>query len=108
MPLVSISHVPFTWAQLIATMVSMLFNYTVNNTVTYYDKRLRGAAFWGGFILFSILCAVGILGNIGVASIIHQRFAEVFYIVPAIAGALVTVVWNYVATNVFVWGRSSR
>lgn len=98
----------FLAGQTAATMVAMVSNYSLNNLITYYDKRLRGWRFWTGLLSFSVLCSVGVFGNIGVASIIHREFADMVYVLPALAGALVTVVWNYAATSMFVWGRSGR
>ena len=99
--------VGFVVAQLVATVVAMFFNYTVNNAVTYSDRRLRGRDYYVGFVIFSALCAVGILGNVGVAAMIHQQLGGVDLLLPALAGAVITVVWNYAATRAFVW-RGSR
>ncbi len=96
----------FVSAQLVATFVAMGFNYTVNNLVTYSDRQLRGAKFYFGFLVFATLCSVGILGNVGVASVLHEDYPTLSVFIPAVAGALITVVWNYVATNAFVWGRA--
>lgn len=104
-PLVSLSQVAFNSAQLVATMIAMLFNYTVNNALTYRDRQLKGASYYAGFIMFALLCSVGVLGNIGVASIIHEQYDSLFYVLPAMAGAFITVVWNYIATQAFVWGN---
>ncbi|MEM1105057.1 MAG: glycosyltransferase family 2 protein [Pseudomonadota bacterium] len=95
----------FINAQIVATLVAMGFNYTVNNLVTYSDRKLKGPKFYAGFFIFAALCSVGILGNVGVASVLHRDYPSLAVYVPAIAGALITVVWNYVATAAFVWGR---
>lgn len=92
----------FVAAQLIATILAMFFNYTVNNAVTYNDRRLHGADYWVGFVIFATLCSVGIVGNVGVATVLHQQYQGVDYL-AALAGAIITVVWNYAATRAFVW-----
>lgn len=98
----------FTAAQLAATFLAMAFNFSVNNAVTYSDRKLKGRKFYVGFLLFSALCSVGIVANIGMANILHERYAELTYVLPALAGALIAVVWNYAATRALVWGRQSR
>lgn len=98
----------FTIAQLIGTFLGMLFNYSVNNVVTYSDQKLKGRNFYIGFVVFCVLCSVGIVANIGMANVLHERYSELSYVLPALAGALVAVVWNYVATQTLVWGRKSR
>lgn len=95
----------FARAQLVATLIAMAFNYTVNNEVTYSDRKLRGQKFYAGFVIFATLCSLGVIANVGVASMLHQGYPGLMALLPAAAGAFVTVVWNYVATNVFVWGR---
>jgi dolichol-phosphate mannosyltransferase len=105
-PAVSIFGVGFDQAQLGATIVAMFSNYALNNAITYHDVSLKGWRFWFGFVVFAALCSVGIFANVGVASMLHREFAGMFYILPALAGAFITVVWNYVATKFFVWGRA--
>lgn len=95
----------FARAQLVATLIAMAFNYTVNNEVTYSDRKLRGGKFYVGFVIFAVLCSLGVVANVGVASMLHQGYPGLVALLPAAAGAFVTVVWNYVATHVFVWGR---
>jgi dolichol-phosphate mannosyltransferase len=95
----------FATGQLTATLVAMLFNFSVNNALTYRDRQLRGTDFYLGFVLFAALCSLGVFGNVGVATMLHDEYANLGYAVPAVAGALITLVWNYAATKVFVWGR---
>ena len=42
------AHFNFVNAQVIATVVSMTFNFVLNNELTYADKKLRGWRFLGG------------------------------------------------------------
>jgi dolichol-phosphate mannosyltransferase len=105
-PAVSLFGVAFATAQLVATVVSMFSNYALNNMITYHDVSLKGVRFWLGFFVFAAFCSVGIFANVGVASMLHRQFEGVLYVLPALAGAFITVVWNYVATKFFVWGRA--
>lgn len=108
MVMVGLVGTGFTAGQFMGTLLGMAFNFTVNNAVTYSDQMLRGRRFVIGFGLFCILCSVGVLANVGMANILHERYTEVSYLLPALAGALIAVVWNYAATRTFVWGRRSR
>lgn len=105
-PSISVFRMDFAAAQLVATIGAMFFNYSVNNLITYHDASLKGARFWLGFGVFAALCSVGIVANVGVASMLHRQFDSILYVIPAMAGAFITVVWNYVATKFFVWGRA--
>lgn len=95
----------FEISTLAATVLAMAFNYWANNALTYRDRRLKGARFYLGFLTFAGLSSVGVVANVGVASMIHEQYESLFYLVPAALGALITVVWNYVVTLAFVWGQ---
>ena len=56
-------------------------------------------------MIFAALCSIGVFGNVSVANMLHDQYAGLIYIVPALLGALLSVVWNYAATRAFVWGR---
>lgn len=98
----------FALAQLVATMLAMAFNYSVNNLVTYNDRQLKGADFYTGFVIFALLCSVGVIANVGIATVLHLQYADIAHELPAIAGAMITAVWNYAATKLFVWGKRRR
>jgi dolichol-phosphate mannosyltransferase len=95
----------FLGAQLIATIASVFFNFSLNNWLTYSDQTLKGARFWLGLLVFTAVCSIGIAANVGIASLLHRDFERLLHIVPAVAGALITLVWNYATTKLFVWGR---
>jgi len=95
----------FPNAALAATLVAMAFNYWANNALTYRDRRLKGGRFYLGFLVFAGLSSVGVIANVGVASMLVAQYDSLFYLIPAALGALLTVVWNYVVTLAFVWGQ---
>lgn len=96
-------QVDFVASQTIATFVAMTSNYTLNNFLTYRDRRRSGLRFYTGLVTFYIVCAVGVIGNIGVANFVFQR--EYTWWLAGAAGALVGAVWNYSASAIFTWGR---
>jgi dolichol-phosphate mannosyltransferase len=102
---VSVVGAPFLNSQLFATIGSMFFNFTANNLITYNDRTLRGLRFWRGFVIFGLLCSVGIVANVGVAALVYKEYSNLFYVIPAVGGALITVVWNFIATKMLVWRR---
>ena len=90
----------FDRAQALATGVAMAANFGLNNAVTYRDRRLKGAAFWRGLILFMVLCGFGAAANVGVAEMLVERSG---WTVAGTAGALLSVVWNYAVSSTLVW-----
>ena len=93
----------FAAAQIAATIVAMASNFVLNNEITYRAYRYRGLGMIGGFALFALLCSVGAIANLDVASWL-LRGRSVWW-VAGLAGALVSVVWNYAASATFVWRR---
>ncbi|HUN26827.1 MAG TPA: glycosyltransferase family 2 protein [Steroidobacteraceae bacterium] len=93
----------FVRSQAIATVVAMTFNYSVNNALTYRDRRLTGWGWLRGWAAFVAACSVGAVANVGIASYVyHMRRA---WVPAAAAGVLVGAVWNYAATLVFTWSK---
>ncbi len=91
----------FVWAQTLATLVAMTFNYIVNNELTYANKKLKGWHFWTGLLTFYAVCSIGALANVSVASWIYAYDGQ-FY-VAGLLGVLMSVVFNYSVTRVFTW-----
>jgi dolichol-phosphate mannosyltransferase len=96
----------FWLSQAIATVVAMVFNFAINNVLTYFDDRLRGAAFYKGLLLYSIIASVGIVANVSTAQITYQRF-EGHTFVAASMGLIIDIMWRFVVSNRLIWGRSS-
>jgi len=95
-------NLSFAVSQTIATVIAMMFNYWLNNIVTYRDQRLKGVRFLYGFFSFAIICSIGALSNIGVASALFMEDSQAWW-VAGILGGLLGSVWNYAMTSVFTW-----
>lgn len=93
----------FVAGQALATLAAMTFNYALNNELTYSDRRLRGWRWAKGLVSFMLACGVGALANVGVAAQLHAEHTP--WLLSALAGIAVGVVWNYVVTALFVWKR---
>jgi dolichol-phosphate mannosyltransferase len=91
----------FSLAQAVATVVAIAWNFTLNNALTYRDQRLMGWPFVTGLIRFEIICAVGAVSNVGVASWIYEHDPE--WWIAGLGGAVMGAVWNYVVSAAFVW-----
>ena len=96
----------FTVGQSIATGLSMVFNFALNNVLTYRDRRLRGWAWFGGLLSFMAACSVGAAANIGIASYLFEQRTE--WALAALAGVLVGAVWNYAVTQLYTWGKKKK
>jgi dolichol-phosphate mannosyltransferase len=84
-----------------ATLVAMVFNFAVNNVLTYRDQQLRGRAWLWGLFTFILACSVGAIANVGVAAQLFAR--ETNWVLSAVAGIVIGAVWNYAATSFYTW-----
>lgn len=96
----------FTVGQVVATIVAMGSNFLLNNEITYRAYRYRGLGMLGGFLLFALLCSVGAIANVDIASWLLRGKSG--WWLAGLAGALVSVVWNYAASATFVWRRRRK
>ncbi len=97
----SLFALPFTTSQTLATIVAMTANFFLNNFFTYADKRLKGWRAVRGLISFYVICSLGAVANIGIASYLFN--AQERWWVAGIAGIIVGSVWNYAVSSVFTW-----
>ncbi|WP_234026241.1 glycosyltransferase [Qipengyuania thermophila] len=95
----------FVAAQTLATVTAMTGNYILNNMLTYRDARRRGVSFFTGLLGFYLVCSIGLLGNVGIASYAFSLHYE--WWLAAFAGIVVGTVWNFAASSIFVWRRRS-
>lgn len=91
----------FNWAQTMAAFTAMTWNFFLNNQLTYRDKRLKGAAMIVGLLTFYVVCSVGTVANVGVASWVYG--AQPLWWLAGTAGAIMGVVFNYAASSVLTW-----
>lgn len=96
-----VSTLDFPVEQTIATLVSMVFNFQLNNVITYREQRLRGPRLWRGLLLFMLVCGVGAVANIGIANVLYET--NTAWTIAGAVGAVLGVVWNYAVSATLVW-----
>jgi dolichol-phosphate mannosyltransferase len=92
----------FEISQATATGVAIVGNFTLNNWLTYHDRRLTGWRFVSGLVSFALICSFGALANVGIASFLFNQ-QHSFWWVAGVAGAAISAVWNYAVTSTFTW-----
>jgi dolichol-phosphate mannosyltransferase len=100
------AQVSFSNAQAVATIVAMIFNFWLNNLLTYRDRRLRGSKWLTGLLSFVAACGLGAVANVGIASYLFASHTQ--WVLAALAGIAVGAVWNFAITQLYTWGQSSR
>jgi dolichol-phosphate mannosyltransferase len=88
-----------------ATLLAMVWNFALNNMLTFRDHRLRGAALWRGLALFCLAStAGGVLAEmVGVGA--HSLHAS--WMGAGLLGALAGGVMNYMLASRLSWAAAS-
>ena len=96
-----LTSLSFGAAQALATVGAIAWNFVLNNLFTYRDQRLTGWHFVTGLIRFQVICAIGAISNVGIATWIYD-YDETWWI-AGLGGALIGTVWNFVVSAALVW-----
>ncbi len=91
----------FAYAQSVATFIAMTSNYFLNNIFTYHDARKKQKALWSGLFKFYLVCLLGAVLNVALATYLYDR--NVIWMIAGISGAMAGAVWNFTISNIFVW-----
>jgi dolichol-phosphate mannosyltransferase len=60
-------------SQAVATGIAMIGNFTLNNGLTYHDRRLIGWQFVRGLLSFALICSFGAVANVGIATLLFTQ-----------------------------------
>ena len=93
----------FTEAQGIATATAMVWNFFINNLLTYRDVRLTGWRAVTGLFSFMAVCSLGMIVNLAVARDLYAWTG--MWLAAGVGGAAVGALLNYALASIFTWGR---
>jgi dolichol-phosphate mannosyltransferase len=94
----------FFWGELAATVVAMTWNFILNNQLTYRDRRLTGLRFVWGLLTFYLVCSLGTIANMGVATGLFDT-VETGPWIAGFAGAVLSAVFNYTVSAALTWRK---
>jgi dolichol-phosphate mannosyltransferase len=95
---------PFPASQATATAAAILFNFSLNNVLTYAGRSLEGASWFRGLLTFYLICGIGAVANVGVSSYLFVH--DTYWPIAALAGILLSVVWNYAVSARYTWNTA--
>ncbi len=95
----------FASALLVAITAALIGNFVINNVLTYRERRLRGWALLRGLAIYALACSVGNLSNYALAKLLLDR--GVWWPLAGLSGLAVGSVWNFAASSIFTWGKTS-
>jgi dolichol-phosphate mannosyltransferase len=93
----------FIAAQTAAVFVAIAFNFFLNNSFTYADRKLKGWRLLGGLASFYAISALGAVANIGIGTWMAGHDER--WWVAGVAGVLVGAVWNFAMSSVLTWRK---
>ena len=93
----------FVGAQSLATMTAMVWNYFLNNSLTYREYRLVGWKALSGLASFMAICGLGAVVNVLVARDLYA--VTHMWLLAGAGGAVVGALLNYALTSMFTWRR---
>ncbi|MGH6651684.1 MAG: glycosyltransferase [Sphingopyxis sp.] len=93
----------FMAAQTGAVMTAIAFNFFLNNSFTYADRKLKGWAMVGGLASFYAISALGAVANIGIGTWMAGHDER--WWVAGVAGVLVGAIWNFAMSSALTWRK---
>ncbi len=94
----------FAWSEFAASIVAMTWNFMLNNQLTYRDRRLTGLRWLWGLLTFYMVCSLGTVANMGVATGLFD-VVDTGPWIAGFAGAVLSAVFNYTVSAVFTWRK---
>ena len=99
-------NLEFAVAQTAATLLAMISNFFINNSVTYRSVRLRGVRMLSGVLVYAAVCGIGVVANVQTASYLFG--SGIIWWFAGLAGSGIGAVWNYAVSSHLVWGWMNR
>ena len=100
---IDVANSSFATAQTAAVMTAIAFNFTLNNAITYRDRKLTGVRWFIGLLSFYAVCGFGALANVGVGILVFSNNPR--WWLAGIAGAAVGSIWNFAASSYVTWRK---
>ena len=91
----------FTRSQALATLLVMMLNYALNNSVTWRDRTRSGWRFWSGMATYCLACLLGAAVNVAVSSVAAREGMP--WALAGVTGLMFSAVWNYGVTSIVTW-----
>lgn len=95
------TNLGFTQAQAVGALMTIAFNFLLNNALTFRSGRLKGVNILYGLVVFYAVCSVGLLAQLAVAGSLQQF--GMHWAPSTLAGIVIGSVWNYSMAALLVW-----
>ena len=99
--LLGLPQADFGHLEILACYGAMALNFALNNILTFRERRVTGWAMVPTFALFSGVCSVGVIADIGVADWVFAGPST--WWMASLLGAMTSTFWNYAVSAAVVW-----
>ncbi|ESQ91759.1 glycosyl transferase family 2 [Asticcacaulis sp. AC460] len=86
----------------LAILISMTWNFFINNILTFRDKRLQGWGLLRGLLGFYVACSVGALISLALALFMKEEL-KIHWFPAGILAAVLSSVWNFWGAMLLSW-----
>jgi dolichol-phosphate mannosyltransferase len=86
----------------IATELTIIFNFTLNEYFTFRDRRSPGASFFLRLLKFNIICIAGAGVQAGVYALLYHVWG-LYDLASYVIGIIIATLWNYVLNTWLTW-----
>jgi len=101
--LYKIIGIEFLISHILATLIAIFINYTLNNFLTFYNNHLIGMKWLIGLFNYNIFCSYGIFISFAIAkTLIGYNFNWLF---AGLIGAFTASIWNFTMSKSIVWNK---
>ena len=81
-------------------------NFLINNQLTFRNNRLRNFSLFKGLLKFLLVASLPVIANVGITTAFYKYISADTFIAQ-LAGIAIVYAWNYMASSLFVWNRST-
>jgi dolichol-phosphate mannosyltransferase len=93
----------FGFAQIVAIFLSMIWNFFLNNSLTFRNNRLKGLGLIKGLVVFCLVCTPGAIANWWIGFYLKEHNVE--FILAGVIPAFLIGILNYWASKVLAWNQ---
>lgn len=91
------------WASaIVAILIAMTYNYTLNNYWTFNDKRKRGKEYFKGLWQYAIVSFIGDGSYLGLMVLLTEK-AQLYYLLSAAISMGSIMILRYIIIRRFIW-----
>ena len=98
---------PLEPVQAAGTATAIVWNFFLNNLITYRDRKLKGwSSLLRGLLVYSAGCAVGAVSNLALTLMLVAQGTP--GVLAGLTGMAISSVWNFAMAEALTWKISQR